>query len=170
LIDVTPNGAEFSEDRRYRYRLWRKTSQIVTNRTLLCLLLNPSEADEEENDPTVTRCMVRAAMLQCDKLVVANIFALKATDPNELYKPDHETGGIVGDRNDGVILASALSASVVLCGWGNHGALDGRGEQVRKMLEAAGVVPHYLKLTNSGNPYHPLYVSYKIGPKPWERQ
>ena len=170
MLDDAPNGAEFSEDRRYRYRLWRKTTQVVTNRTLLCLMLNPSDADEKENDPTVTRCMVRATMLQCDKLEIANIFALVSKDPAELRKPGYSASDLIGERTNGVILAAALNASLVLCGGGNLGTLHGRGEEVRKMLENAGIQPNHLRLTNSGNPYHPLYVGYKYAPKPWVRE
>lgn len=97
-------------------------------------------------------------------LRVANIFALRSTDPAALYKHADPTG----PENDAAILESVAGAGVVVCAWGGHGNLNQRGKQVLALLRNAGVVPHYLQLNNDGNPAHPLYLSYSIQPQPWE--
>ncbi len=154
-------GAVFSADRRHRYRLWRTWD--ATKPPLTFVMLNPSIADEEDNDPTVERCQRRAAEMGFGGLRVANIFALCSTDPSVLYSdPDP-----VGPDNDAAILDQAKEAGLVVCAWGTHGNLHGRGAAVLALLRAGGVVPHYLVLNADGTPKHPLYVAYDTKPQPF---
>lgn len=88
--------------------------------------------------------------------------ALRATDPKALYRhPDP-----VGPENDSEILKAALGAEMVIFAWGEHGWMNDRGPTVWTMLRNAGVVPHTLKLTKSGQPCHPLYLPYSLHPVP----
>jgi hypothetical protein len=97
-------------------------------------------------------------------LRVANIFALRSTDPTALY----ETEDPIGADNDAAITESVTGAGIVVCAWGGHGNLGGRGNAVLNLLRERGIVPHYLKLNSDGTPKHPLYVGYDVMPKPWE--
>lgn len=157
-------GAVFSADRRHRYRLWRTWDD--SKRPLTFVMLNPSIADEHDNDPTVERCQRRAVAMGYGGLRVANIFALCSTDPAALYvEPDP-----VGPDNDAAILALAQEAGLVICAWGNHGNLHGRGEAVLTLLRAAGITPHHLGLNGTTadpvrTPKHPLYVGYEVQPQ-----
>lgn len=153
-------GAVFSECRLYRYRLWRTWSKQPP---AVFVMLNPSTADEIENDPTVERCERRARTMGFGGLRVANIFALRSTDPQALY--GHQDP--IGPQNDDAILESVDGAGIVVCAWGGHGNLNKRGEAVLQLLRTAGVAPHYLKLNLDGTPQHPLYVWYAVMPKPW---
>jgi len=154
------SGAVFSPCKQYRYRLWRKWGGEPP---AVFVMLNPSTADEVVNDPTVERCERRARMMGYGGLRVANIFAFRSTDPAQLY--DHPDP--VGPENNAAILESVRDAGIVICAWGGHGNLDGRGAQVLEMLRQAGVVPHYLELNKDNTPKHPLYVGYEKQPTPW---
>lgn len=157
----TAGSARFSPCRRWRYALWRRWGEgALAN----FLLLNPSTADESDNDPTVERCQRRAAMLGYDGLVVTNLFAWRSTDPSALYTTDAP----VGPDNDAAILEAASDAALVVCGWGNHGQLSGRGGAVLAMLRQAGVRPHCLAMTGAGEPQHPLYLPYSLVPQPMD--
>ena len=46
--------AKFSACRKYRYALWRNWDE--SKPSAMIIGLNPSTADENENDPTITRC------------------------------------------------------------------------------------------------------------------
>lgn len=154
-------GAAFSQDRRYRYKLWRIWNPAL--RHMVFVLLNPSTADEINNDPTVARCIERASLLGYGGCVVLNIFAWRSTDPHYLYALVDP----IGPENDQYILdeASKPETGLVLCGWGQHGKLHQRGEYVLDLIRHAGKNPHCLKMNNDGTPGHPLYLPYSM--KPW---
>jgi hypothetical protein len=158
---TTTRDARFSPCRTYRYRLgitWK-----ATDPRLCFLMLNPSTADEIANDPTVERCERRARAQGFGGVDILNLFALRSTDPRALYThPDP-----IGPDNDAAILAVALRADVVVCAWGNHGLFRDRGLAVRAMLARAGIVAHALRITNAGQPAHPLYIPYSTVPQRW---
>ena len=88
------SGAQFSACNRYRYRLWRIWDE--SRKPLVMVMLNPSMANADQNDPTVERCQRRALKMGFGGLRVVNIFALVSTDPAALYQGStHETEKIV---------------------------------------------------------------------------
>lgn len=152
-------GAEFSPCGQYRYRLWRRWGD---GPTALWLMLNPSTADDAVNDATVERCQRRAQLAGYGRLLVANIFALRSTDPAALYAhPDP-----VGPDNDRAIARMVREADLIICGWGNHGAHLERGQQVMASLRKFGHELHALKMTGQDQPGHPLYIGYNVRPRP----
>jgi len=155
------SGALFSACRLYRYKLWRKWGDAPP---AVFVMLNPSTADEIDNDPTVERCERRARAMGFGGLRVANIFALRSTDPAALYEHPDPTG----PENDAAILESVAGAGLVVCAWGGHGNLNQRGAKVLAMLRSAAVTPYYLQLNRDGSPKHPLYVGYGTQPRPWQ--
>ena len=153
LFPAIDTGAVFSEDGIYRYRLWRFWDD--TTLPMVFVLLNPSTADTEADDPTIRRCMGFAKREGCGGIQVVNLFALRSTDPKALYShPDP-----VGPDNDEALLAAAASATTVVAAWGVHGALHGRGDQVMTALRQAGVRLMALGRTKDGHPRHPLYLA-----------
>ena len=164
-IDATKScyqtSAFFSDCGTYRYSLVRdgKSGEGMCN----FIMLNPSTADEHYNDPTVERCQRRAFSMGFKTLIVTNIFALRSTDPAALK----QAGDPVGPDNNDWIMSVASVSDLVVCAWGNHGNLWGRGDGVRKALIDRGIDIHVLKLSKSGVPSHPLYISYSEKPKPW---
>lgn len=126
-------------------------------------MLNPSTADEAANDPTVERCQRRALQMGFGGLRVVNIFAFRSTDPEGLYNESEP----IGADNDAAILEATGDAGIVICGWGKHGNLLGRGNAVRELLKRHDIAAHYLKLNQDGSPMHPLYVGYSITPTLW---
>lgn len=157
------SGALFSPDRIYRYALFR--SWCEGDGRLAVIGLNPSTADEVENDPTVSRCIQRAKILGFAGLVMLNIFAYRSTDPKNLKS----IADPVGPDNDTSLLIYAEGASMVLCAWGNHGQYLNRSKQVIELLRTTSKPLHVLKLNEkSGEPVHPLYQSYSLRPVIWE--
>lgn len=88
-------------------------------------------------------------------MTVCNLFALRSTDPRELYKSDEP----VGPGNDEAIRSEAGRASKIVAAWGVHGKHRDRADEVERMLVAVGLDLWHLGLTLSGHPRHPLYVS-----------
>ena len=50
-------GAEFSECRTWRYVLWRRWGWHGFAKQVMFIGLNPSTADETDDDPTIRRCI-----------------------------------------------------------------------------------------------------------------
>ena len=150
--------ALYSPCERYRYGLERRWSD---GPLLLYVMLNPSTADELRNDPTIERCQRRALQLGFGALRIANLFAWRATRPEDLRRTDTP----VGKGNDALLLDWHGSADMTLAAWGVHGAHMGRGPQMAQTLPGP---LHHLGLTRGGHPRHPLYVPYATRPVPWE--
>lgn len=158
------SGATFSECKKYRYQLWRDWGNVVGDKGILFIMLNPSIADETINDPTIRRCIGFSKDWGFMKLYVGNIFSFRSTDPKKLKKVDDP----VGPDNDYSLRSMAYDSSLIVCAWGNHGMLNGRGDIVRGMLSKAGMPPIYmLRVTKSNQPSHPLYLPGNLKPSEW---
>lgn len=133
----------------YRYLLWRRWADAAS---LLFIMLNPSTADAQRDDPTLRRCLGFAHAWGFGAVEVVNLFAWRATDPRELRR----AADPIGPDNDREILAAAARNQAIVAAWGVHGALRERDRQVRGLL--AGVRMHCLARAGNGAPRHPLYV------------
>jgi hypothetical protein len=156
--------AIFSDCEDYRYALTRQWASDNSRRAVF-VMLNPSTADERDNDPTIARCIGFAQRERCGSLTVVNLFALRATDPSVLrVHPDP-----VGPENDEMIRASCTTGSpLVICAWGVMGAWQNRDVTVSAMLLLAGVPLVRLGPTTSGgHPRHPLYLPNAATLHPW---
>ena len=71
--------AHFSDDRLHRYDLHRRVGE--SDKIVTFVMLNPSTADEVNNDPTVKRCIEYARGWGFGRLIVVNIFAYRSTAP-----------------------------------------------------------------------------------------
>ena len=152
--------ALYSDCGAYRYLLSRRWGD---GGGLLYILLNPSTATEERNDPTIERCERRARMQGFGGFAVANLFAFRATDPRDLKR----ASAPVGPDNDTELVQAASHADRVLCGWGVHGTHMGRAQAVEDLLRGAGIALWHLGQTKAGHPRHPLYVGYARAMQPW---
>lgn len=156
--------AGFSDDLSHRYVLCREWDTALP-KVAYCML-NPSTADAFKNDPTVERCQRRAIVGGFGGYYILNAFALRSTDPEVLRFQDDP----VGEENDAAILEYATKAHAVILGWGTDGAYLNRDVAVLALLERTGRPIMALSTNMDGTPRHPLYVSYRHGPKPYLRR
>ncbi len=145
-------AAAFSEARVYRFSLYRDADPLGRG-TVTWILLNPSTADELQDDPTIRRCISFARRWGFRDTEIVNLFAFRATDPEDMKAADDP----VGEGNDAAILLHASEADRVVCGWGDHGSYRGRARHVRDLLGDYDLTA--LKINASGEPKHPLYVA-----------
>lgn len=153
-------GATMSKCGRYRYRLWRVWNYKKPG--LCWILLNPSTADAQSDDPTIRRCINFAASWGYGGIHVVNLFALRATDPREISKVEEP----VGPGNDEVILSYAYWP--IIAGWGSHGSLLDRDHKVIDMLSGSNI--QCLGFTKDGHPRHPLYIAKDKQLQKYERR
>ncbi len=150
------SSAVFSEFRTHRYALFRQWND---GDRVMFIGLNPSTADETLNDPTVRRCIGFAQAWGFGGLVMTNIFAYRATDP-QVMKAQADP---IGADNDAHLIRLASECRLVIAAWGTHGDHIGRGAQVRSMLPGL----HALRITKGGHPAHPLYLPAALQPIVW---
>jgi hypothetical protein len=145
-----------SKDKRYRYVL--KISWRLTLPQAVFVMLNPSTADKNRDDPTSLKCITLADRWKCGGVSLVNLFAYRATDPQELRL---QTIPIVGFFNDQHVLTQCCAnRKHVVCAWGNHGTYLGRDREVIALLRQARVRLQCLGINDNGTPEHPLLVPH----------
>lgn len=151
------DGAIFDKSGRYRYLLWRNLSGTGTN-VLSIIMLNPSLADADSDDPTIASCVRLTRNNGYDGLIVANLYAFLTPYPRELFAARDPVGRLYGRNNDAYIeLSQRLSRSTLLA-WGNQALVDrARIDSVLKLLKRERCL--MLGLTERRQPRHPLYVA-----------
>jgi hypothetical protein len=149
-------GATFDASGAYRYHLWRKWDESRPPVTFV--MLNPSAADAERDDPTIRRCIGFARRWGYGQLEVVNLFAFRATSPRELFA----AGDPVGRENEEWLHGVARSDALVLA-WGNDGARA--PSEVRGHVTSESAL--CLGLTRLTQPRHPLYVPANAAPRPF---
>lgn len=149
-------NAVISDCQKYRYkltRLWDENLPYVH-----FVGLNPSTADAVINDPTITRCINFAKSWGYGGLIMTNLFAYRTPEPRILFAYN---GDIIGPENDRYIQQGFAKAEKTVVAWGNHGIYNNRSVQVVRMLPEV----YCLKINQSGQPAHPLYLRTDARPK-----
>jgi hypothetical protein len=157
MTDEERSGAVISPCGQYRYHLWRRWDELLP--TMVWVMLNPSTADDKEDDPTIRKCIGFAKRHGCGGISVRNVFALRATDPAEILKhrdpfgPDNETH-LLAARNVSLL-------TILVLGWGSRQA----GKRLKSYYQRAEnccIVnkPYCFGTTKDGDPKHPLYLPY----------
>lgn len=128
--------------------------------------LNPSRADELDDDATIRRCIVFAKDWGLDGLLMVNLFALRSTDPKGLLAPGIDP---IGPRNDQAILACARRSQLVIAAWGAPGGYLDRDQAVLALLGKYRIPVHCLGVTAAGRPRHPLRLPANTTPVPFAK-
>lgn len=145
-------AAVISDCGRYRYRLERTWGEAPP---MAFVMLNPSTADADIDDPTIRRCMSFARRDGRGGIVVVNLFGLRSTDPKGLAESDNPYGP---GNFDAIGLVLEAKGDIV-CAWGAHGQAVSAAKSF--MLRATKGYHTPLKClgkTRDGSPRHPLYV------------
>lgn len=154
LFPAPDRGADLSPCGTYRYDLWRRWSD---GPWALWIMLNPSTADADMDDPTIRRCRGFSQAWGYGGLAVVNLFAYRATDPAELTK----AGDPDGPLNVNTIWRWLKDdrTSAVVAAWGASWEKVGKHRlNVEGLAAHAGHDVFCLGTTKAGHPRHPLYV------------
>lgn len=147
----------------YRYLLSR-TTRVPNNRILLVCMLNPSTADEEKNDSTISRVIRLAENGGYGKLLVINLLAIRATNPSDIWLHQDPFGQDNWQTWDNTLKQLDSSRDTISVAWGR--APTGRNQ--RQFIHALVKASCCLKSCASpimtwienrdGSPRHPLYI------------
>ena len=157
------NTASISECGQYRYELQREVNPFGEGNCLF-LMLNPSTADAMHDDPTIRRCKAFAEAWGHRRLIVANLFSYRATEPRAMK----EAVDPIGPDCDDAIMDAVYQSGTVVCAWGAHGGYMDRDRQVLAMIHKAMPDTLCLNTTKGGFPCHPLYQKKDTALKPYK--
>lgn len=144
----TGKGAEFSECRQYRYVLWRMWDE---GKPMVCFIgLNPSTANEHDDDPTIRRVIGFAKQWGYGGVYMLNLFAIISSKPEILAT----CADPLGD-NDKWLDEFVQKCERVVFAWGNFKEAMARARAVAARYPGA----YCLVKNKNGSPMHPLYVS-----------
>jgi hypothetical protein len=152
----------------HRYTLHR--SWLGNGGVVNFIMLNPSTATEEFDDPTIRRCVGFSKRWGFSGLVVTNLFAYRATQPKDLKQLLAQNGGFrmaVGEDNASHLDREARMAHLVVCAWGDNVDsmpkwIGNRDLDIISSLRYRDL--HCIRLTKKGNPAHPVREPYTENP------
>lgn len=148
------NNALITDCGKYRYWLTRDCSSMFPERgNALFVMLNPSTADANTNDATLTRCINFAESWGCASLTVANLYAYRATKPKDLWKAEDP----IGPENNIWLSTLATDYMDIVCAWGAN-AEQARVNEFLELMKDCDCRLWCLGTTKDGSPRHPLYV------------
>lgn len=151
LFDDAHKDAVISPCGLYRYsltRIWDRWRGLM-----VFVMLNPSTADADLDDPTIRRCVGFAKREGFGGVAVINLYAGRATKPADLFRMGYPNGG---DQHYHWSLW-LLRENRVVCGWGAN-ALDATEDEFYRFARSLGVTLWCLGKTKGGKPKHPLYL------------
>ncbi|MBD2304218.1 DUF1643 domain-containing protein [Chroococcidiopsis sp. FACHB-1243] len=159
----------------YRYLLSRDTA-APNSRILLVCMLNPSTADEEKNDPTISRVCRLAENEEYGRLLVLNLLAVRATNPSDIWVHENPLGVDNYQTWDKVLKEELIPERDSVCvAWGRT-PKDRR--HLLHFLPALVEASCRLKLWTGplmtwvqnidGSPRHPLYIRTQTKLQPYD--
>ena len=157
-------SAIFDVTHRYRYYLTRTWSGPTTSHNQVTfIMLNPSQANAEQDDPTIRACSQFAQTWGYSQLNIVNLFAYRSPTPSALKKINNP----IGPENNHYLLEASRCADKIILAWGNWGTLLNRDQIVCQLISPYQHKLHYLLRNHSGQPRHPLYIKRTTLPQRW---
>ena len=136
--------AEFSIDKKERYSLKREWDK--SKNKILYIMLNPSLADDKNDDPTIRRLISFTKKYNYGGFLVGNIFTTITPNPKEI---DKSKG--ISDKNFEKLLKLINKADQIVYAWGDN-------IEEPQLLKELVLNPKCFGKNLNGSPKHPLYL------------
>ena len=136
--------ADISNDKKDRFslsRIWDSKKPKA-----LYIMLNPSYADDESDDPTIRRLIFFSKKFKFGGFYVTNLFSQITPYPKELNMDNN-----LKKKNLKIISELIKKTDLIVYAWGN---LVSEPLQLRKLIES----PLCFGINKNGTPKHPLYL------------
>jgi len=149
---TAPKLAVMSDDRAHRYwlaRIWDRTRPI-----LVVCMFNPSTADANRDDPTISRLCKWATRWGYGGILVVNLYSLRTSDPTELQGCERQAFGDAQPEAWAAALdIAARQETPVLVAWGALGSAFASGPFLDAAIDLDLIC---LGTTADGRPKHPM--------------
>jgi len=153
----------------YRYRLERDLGALTGGKTIAFIMVNPSTADAETDDPTIRKVKGFAQRMGASRVIVGNLFAFRATDVKALNTAADPVGPYGGSYLRNIM----READIVVVAWGASAKLPprlrSRWMQVVELAETYGIPLMCLGTAKDGHPLHPCMIGYERPVVEWRR-
>ena len=136
--------AEFSIDKKERYSLKREWDN--SKNKILYIMLNPSFADDKDDDPTIRRLINFTKKFNSGGFLVGNIFTTITPNPKEL---DKSKG--MSDKNFEELIKLINKVDQIVYAWGSS-------IEEPQLLKKLVLSPKCFGKNLNGTPKHPLYL------------
>ena len=136
--------AEFSIDKKERYSLKREWDK--SKNKILYIMLNPSLADDKNDDPTIRRLISFTKKYNYGGFLVGNIFTTITPNPKEI---DKSKG--ISDKNFEKLLKLINEVDQIVYAWGDN-------IEEPQLLKKLVLNPKCFGKNLNGSPKHPLYL------------
>jgi hypothetical protein len=153
-------NATLSTDGLYRFTLSRTWDE--DQMPLIFVMLNPSTADAMVDDPTIRRCISFAQREGKGGILVVNLFAYRATNPDYLLLAEDPFG-----PNLPFLTGVLQSEAPVVVGWGGNRLARDPGHALSVRAMELGKELLCLGTNKDGSPKHPLYLRADAPLTPW---
>lgn len=137
-------SADISNDKKDRFslsRIWDSKKPKA-----LYIMLNPSYADNESDDPTIRRLIFFSKKFKFGGFYVTNLFSQITPYPKELNMDNN-----LKKKNLKIISELIKKSDLIVYAWGN---LVSEPIELRKLIES----PLCFGINKNGTPRHPLYL------------
>ena len=154
--------AYFSPCRQYRY--WLRIVWDERRPLLVVCGLNPSTADEVQDDPTLRRVQGFARSMNRGGVLMLNAFAYRSTDPRRMM----EVADPVGPANtieNFKRWGAAREDLKPVAAWGAN--IRAKRPLRFRLAELGWLQWDCFRKTKGGDPAHPLYLPASCRPVPW---
>lgn len=150
----------------FRYRLERVG--CPRDPAIAFIMVNPSTADAETDDPTIRKVKGFADRAGYGRLIVGNLFAFRATDIKAL----RTAADPIGPDNNWHLEQIMRDAALHVVAWGALAklpdALRKRWCDVVRIADRAGCKMHCIGVNDDKHPRHPLMTAYETPVTEWE--
>ncbi len=150
----------FSKCKTHRYTLTRTWNNELP--TLVYICLNPSNANEIDNDQTINKCISIAKSNNFGSICVVNLFSFIATNPIELLNVELRVDDVQVDYIQKIIHKYnnfCLAWGNVVCNKNIKNIAMDRIDFILNLLQENDKNIYCIKRNKSLQPKHPLYCS-----------
>jgi hypothetical protein len=149
----------------YRYLLSRDLAES-SNKVLIVCMLNPSTADDANDDPTILSVCRLARNGGFGRVKVLNLFAIRATNPKDIWLHGSPTGQNNWKTWTEILHKLNPEEDVVVLAWGRAPTVHRHRltflQNVQKAFQCLndweGALMTWIN-NQDGSPRHPLYIS-----------
>lgn len=147
------SGADFSKCMKYRYALWRIWDR--TKPLVMFIGLNPSTANEADNDPTIDSVLRITKSNGYGGFYMTNCFPIISSESKIVRDWYYSLTGHYMAMNDMKLKEVSEKCDAIVFAWGNFKIIKEtkRDKQLAEMFPNAQA----LFINKSGSPKHPLY-------------